>query len=44
MFVGNEINELLRCDYYRKNGLPEHHALYDAQANKYAFEENLRPD
>jgi hypothetical protein len=36
-FVGNSIEEQLRCDFYRKNKLPEHHALYDAMANRYAF-------
>lgn len=35
--VGNSVDELLRCDFYRKIKLPEHHALYDAMANKYAF-------
>ncbi len=37
--VGRNINELLRYEYHKKNGLPEHHALYDAQANRYAFRE-----
>ena len=37
--VGRNINELLRYAYHRKNGLPEHHALFDAQANRYAFRE-----
>lgn len=43
-FVGNRIDELLRYDFYRKNKLPEHHALYDARANKFSFEENHRPN
>jgi len=33
------INELLRYEFHQKNNLPEHHALYDAQANRYAFRE-----
>lgn len=33
------INELLRYDFHRKNNLPEHHALNDALANRYAFRE-----
>ncbi|WP_061538549.1 3'-5' exoribonuclease [Collimonas fungivorans] len=37
--VGNHINELLRCEFYKKNNLPEHHALYDALANRHAFQE-----
>jgi hypothetical protein len=36
-FVGNEINEMLRYDFHMKNGLPEHHALYDACANRHAY-------
>jgi len=37
--IGRNINELLRYAYHKTNGLPEHHALYDAQANRYAFRE-----
>jgi len=37
--VGRDINELLRYEYHKKNNLPEHHALFDAQANRYAFRE-----
>lgn len=37
--VGRNINELLRYEYHKLNGLPEHHALYDACANRYAFRE-----
>jgi hypothetical protein len=40
--VAREINELLRYEYHKKNGYEEHHALYDAKANQYAFRE--RPD
>lgn len=29
--------ELLRWDFFRKSGLPEHHALHDARALAYAF-------
>lgn len=35
------LNELLRYEYHKKNGLPEHHALYDACANRYAFRERI---
>jgi hypothetical protein len=37
--VANEINELLRYEFYQMHKLPEHHALYDALANLYAFRE-----
>lgn len=37
--VSRNINELLRYEFHRKHKLPEHHALYDAQANRYAFRE-----
>lgn len=40
--VGRNINALLRYAYHRKNGLPEHHALFDAQANRYAFRERQK--
>lgn len=40
--VARNINELLLYSFHKKHGLPEHHALYDAQANRYAFRE--RPD
>lgn len=40
--VGRNINELLRYSFHKKSGLPEHHALYDAKANCFAFRE--RPD
>ena len=33
------INELLRHEFHVKNNLPEHHALYDALALRYAFRE-----
>lgn len=35
--VWRNINELLLYSYYKQTGLPEHHALYDARANRYAF-------
>jgi hypothetical protein len=35
--IGREINKLLRYDFHKRNQLPEHHALYDAQAMRYAF-------
>jgi hypothetical protein len=37
--VSRNINELLRYKFHKQNNLPEHHALYDAQANRYAFRE-----
>ena len=37
--VSRNINELLRYKFHKENNLPEHHALYDAQANRYAFRE-----
>jgi hypothetical protein len=37
--VGRNINELLRYAFYKKSGLPEHHALHDARAARYAFRE-----
>jgi hypothetical protein len=36
-FVGNDIDELLCYEFHAKNKLPEHHALYDAMANRHAF-------
>lgn len=39
--VADHINELLRWDYHEKSGFPEHHALYDALANRYAFREAI---
>lgn len=35
--ITRNINELLRYSFHKKNNLPEHHALYDARANRYAF-------
>ncbi|WP_050464315.1 3'-5' exoribonuclease [Herbaspirillum autotrophicum] len=40
--VNRNINELLYYEYHKKNALPEHHALYDARANRFAYRE--RPD
>jgi hypothetical protein len=37
--IARNINELLRYSFHKKNNLPEHHALYDARANRYAFRE-----
>ncbi len=37
--IGREINKLLRYDFHKRHQLPEHHALYDAQAMRYAFRE-----
>lgn len=35
--VASNINELLLYDFHQKHALPSHHALYDAQANRYAY-------
>jgi hypothetical protein len=37
--IDPDINELLRHEFHKKSKLPEHHALYDALANRYAFRE-----
>ncbi|MEM8511679.1 hypothetical protein RCH14_000970 [Massilia sp. MP_M2] len=34
------ISLLLHENFFREQGLPEHHALYDARANAYAFRES----
>lgn len=34
--VNTEIDEQMIYDFFKQSGLPEHHALYDAQANRYA--------
>ncbi|WP_314441601.1 3'-5' exoribonuclease [Massilia timonae] len=39
--VDRHINELLRYEFHVKNELPEHHALNDAMAMRYAFREPL---
>ena len=35
--VSQDINELMLYYFFKTSGLPEHHALYDAQANRYAY-------
>lgn len=35
--IERDISELLYFHFFKKSGLPEHHALYDAQANRYAY-------
>jgi hypothetical protein len=35
--VSSEIVELMLFDFFKNSGLPEHHALYDAQANRHAY-------
>jgi hypothetical protein len=37
--INDRINEVRRLDFYKRNRLPEHHALNDARANFYAFED-----
>ncbi|WP_295748377.1 hypothetical protein [Undibacterium sp.] len=36
-----EIEDILYQDFFVREGLPEHHALYDARANAYAFRERV---
>ncbi|ABR91915.1 Hypothetical protein mma_1744 [Janthinobacterium sp. Marseille] len=38
--VSDEIVELMLYDFFLHSGLPEHHALYDAQANRHAYRAN----
>lgn len=38
--VANNLKEFLIYYFHEKNQLPVHHALYDAQANRYAFREH----
>ena len=35
--IHRDINSLLHYEFFKKSGLPEHHALFDARANKYAY-------
>jgi hypothetical protein len=37
--ISDELKEFLIFYYHDKNNLPEHHSLFDAQANRYAFRE-----
>jgi hypothetical protein len=39
--VDDNINEFLRHEFHVKNMLPEHHALNDAMAMRYAFREPM---
>ncbi|WP_373868080.1 hypothetical protein [Oxalicibacterium faecigallinarum] len=39
--VSNEIVELMLYDFFKNSKLPEHHALYDAQANRHAYRASL---
>lgn len=39
--VEDEIIELMLYDFFKNSGLPEHHALYDAQANRHAYRPRL---
>ncbi len=36
-----EVNELLRYEFHEKNQKPEHHALNDAEALRYAFRQRV---
>jgi hypothetical protein len=38
--VAVNIDDTLVYEYHKGHGLPQHHALYDAQANRYAFRED----
>lgn len=35
--IDKEIVEIMLYDFFKHSGLPEHHALYDAQANRHAY-------
>lgn len=35
--IENNLSYHLMFDFWEKTGLPEHHALYDAKANKHAY-------
>ncbi len=37
--VASDINEIAKYEFYKQHGLPQHHALYDARANRAAFQE-----
>ncbi len=39
LISARNINELRRYAFHKKNNFPEHHALYDAMASRYAFRE-----
>jgi hypothetical protein len=39
--VWSNLNELRVYEYHQKHNLPEHHALHDAQAARYAFREKI---
>lgn len=41
-WIGADISALLVYDFFRKSGLPQHHALYDARAAKYAYRPWIR--
>lgn len=42
--VDREIVELMLYDFFKHSGLPEHHALYDAQANRHAYRAHYTKD
>lgn len=37
--IARNINSILKYEFYKRNNLVEHHALYDARANCFAFVE-----
>lgn len=39
--VQYQVSLLLHADFFVTNSVPEHHALYDARANAYAFREKI---
>lgn len=39
--IRRNINKLMLWDFYKRHNLPEHHALYDAMANRYAYRERI---
>jgi hypothetical protein len=40
--VSYDISDLLVEEFHRNTGLPRHHALYDARANRHAFREPIK--
>lgn len=40
--VSRNINKLLSYEYHVKNGVPHHHALHDAKANRYAYRDRIQ--
>jgi len=39
--IADHLDERMRLEYYRLHNVAEHHALHDALANQYAYQDNL---